>query len=331
MTSQPKSQPKEKLLAVTWLDCSWRAVITSVPLRPGQFPSCELTRSSKSFDLFSAFMLPLRSPAIWKSTPRIMKPKHLPLRGCRRAFTLIELLVVISIIAILAAMLLPAISRAKVKAQVKIVQVEIGNIVNAIHTYETEHGQLPGSREAKSGDADFTYGTSGVTNLPPGFTPVLALDKTGAARKDYQTNNSEIMAVLLDVEYWPNTPAVPTINKAHVKNPQHTKYLNAHITSDPKGPGVGPDGVYRDIWGVPYFITIDTDNDEKTRDGFYRDPRVSADASGKGLNGLILGASGNFYEASAPVMVWSAGPDKTIDNMTKANTGVNKDNVVSWK
>ena len=47
----------------------------------------------------------------------VAKLNTLKTRAARRAFTLIELLVVIAIIAILAAMLLPALSKAKVKAQ----------------------------------------------------------------------------------------------------------------------------------------------------------------------------------------------------------------------
>jgi hypothetical protein len=37
------------------------------------------------------------------------------------------------------------------------------------------------------------------------------------------------------------------------------------------------------------------------------------------------------YEANAPVMIWSLGPDKNYDWMVPATQGVNKDNVLSWK
>jgi prepilin-type N-terminal cleavage/methylation domain-containing protein len=268
--------------------------------------------------------------------------------GSRPAFTLIELLVVISIIGILAALLLPALGRAKVRAQVTRAQLQAGQIANAINHYESDNsGKFPVSsvnvpprvNNAMSaasavlppnGPEDFTYGAT--FKKPGGGTYTAAVPGLG-----YTADNSEVMAVLLDAENWPSAPAVDTINKGHVKNPQRTQYLNATKTSDTNSPGVGPDGIYRDVWGNPYVITIDLNYDEKTRDGFYRLQKVSQDNGTAGFNGLVNShtppANGNsdFFECNAPVMVWSAGPDGLVDPEEKANKGANKDNVLSWK
>jgi len=243
-----------------------------------------------------------------------------------RAFTLIELLVVIAIIAILAAMVLPALQGVQKQAKVKKAQIEISDIKSAILRYQTDYSRYPVSvgamNAAVAAKEDFTYGP-GVTN-----PPVVG----------YNAANSEVIAILMD---WTNSPlstvpfVLPNPNLNHQKNPKQIAYLNAKMSGDATQPGVGPDMVYRDPWGNPYIISLDLNYDEKCMDAFYRNWKVSQQNGQSGYNGLFNsvdpGGTGNDFAFTGGVMVWSLGPDKMLDSSANANTGYNRDNVLSWK
>ena len=243
----------------------------------------------------------------------------------RRAFTLIELLVVITIIGILAALIMAAISKVREQARKTEARRQIDALVNAITEYHSKVGTYPVSdnvmNAAKAGQGDFTYGGS-------------LLDGVLGGPGSWSSNNSEVIAILLDREKYPNTGA-PTVNFGHVKNSRRYNYLtDVEMVSDVNTPGVGPDLVYRDPWGNPYIISLDLNYDGKCRDALYERSGVSQQLNASGFNGLFNSSSSSGatddFQYSGGVMVWSLGPDKKTD-AGPANTSLNRDNILSWQ
>jgi prepilin-type N-terminal cleavage/methylation domain-containing protein len=304
--------PGGNRLPVAWEDCAWSASVVVVPLSglPREWPAPSPQSDRLRVSGFTRGCVRRQS---FKSMKNLL-PRT---RRSSGAFTLIELLVVIAIIAILAAMILTAVVGAKKKAKVAQARQEIVNILAGVKQYESTYSRFPTVPGVQAGANDVTFGPIGVV---PDVTLILT--------------NAPIIAILMDEVAYGDGSLTP--NKDHVLNPQKHATLSARKVADAAQPGVGPDGEYRDPWGIPYVISLDLSYNDRCRDYFYSRRSVSQTAAGSqtGINGLFNPvAPGNTdeYEHNGPIMVWSFGPDKKADASIPANLGVNKDNVLSWK
>jgi len=125
-----------------------------------------------------------------------MRPDSQPWRSrAHGAFTLIELLVVIAIIAILAGMLLPALSKAKAKTQ-GIYCMNNGNqIMKAITLYASDHRELlppnPDDGQVYPAGHHWLAGNAG-RNGSHEFNPDILRDEQFSTIAPYVANNIEI-------------------------------------------------------------------------------------------------------------------------------------------
>ena len=265
-----------------------------------------------------------------------------------RGFTLIELLVVIAIIAILAGMLLPVLAKVKTSARVAQAKVEINGIATALTAYESDYHRLPAGTIARrvATDEDFTYGTyhfNGSShqlltrNGKPARGPESYLPPIyGVNTADYRNSNAELMFILTAADQWPDASGQlqPTVNVDHGLNPKRHTYLDVKRTDLTTQGGMGPDGIFRDPWANPYIISLDLNGDDRCRDSFYRQQRVSSKSGVTGFNGLNRDAqypTGDFFEANKTFMIWSLGPDGHADASQTALLGANKDNILNWQ
>jgi len=291
------------ILPIAWRDCVWSPAISHRRAVTKPLPATPF----------------LTHPDCRKNLVKPMKTRS----SSRAAFTLIELLVVIAIIGILAAMLLPVLGKVRDSANKAKAKTEMADLVTAINAYDTDYGRFPISKDEQTwmqanNIGDYTAGQV--------FGPA----------PNSLNNNSNIVAILMDLTAYPN--GNPTCNLNHQKNPKQVKYLTPRLsgydptTNDPKPPGgVDNTGVYRDPWGNPYVISMNTSyNEQGTTNLLYALKSVSQQSGTSGYNGLLdpTGAGTYFYHGK--VMVWSAGPDRTYDTGS-AIAGKNKDNILSWQ
>lgn len=169
----------------------------------------------------------------------------------RKSFTLVELLIVISIIAVLAGLLFPAIGKVKDKAKRVQAKAQANSLVLAIKSYESTYGLLPWGAVSNKDLCWEIPSTSTNTQLNNSDYDLLLMILTRA-----NTSDANCPALLSNHD--------SSSRCRHLGNTRDIRFLDP-----PKGftenlSEVDPKtGSYRDPWGNRFGIALDLNYDNK--------------------------------------------------------------------
>ena len=208
------------------------------------------------------------------------KSSHAPVSN--RGFTLIELLTVIAIIAILMALLFPAVAAVKEAAKKAQAKNDCAGIVAAVKWYQSEYGKYPPITVAASGGG------------PAADKDLIVGDPACSAAK---VVNNVLFNTLRAIDRPPNDK--------NILNPRKIIFFEGKAVTDPTSPRSGfleqggetaNLGCFFDPWGKQYNVIIDTVNDNQLDvDQVYEDvewksdarPRIGAGAFSMGKDGQV--------------------------------------------
>jgi hypothetical protein len=222
--------------------------------------------------------------------------------------TMTKYLIVVALVALLVSLLFPLLLVINPGPR-KLPRVKVDMVIlsTAIESYVSHYGQLPFVSSDTDNDITFGIGEADITDYQKINGTQLV------------STNSDLILVLMDLDLG--------VNANHRLNTQRHAFSGLHVVSDTRRGGVSKaDYQFRDPWGNPYVISLDANHDGRVCDAVYGSATVSSNS----MQGFPTNDGGLYY-MSGSVMVWSRGPDGKASMSVDANTGVNKDNVLSWR
>jgi len=180
-------------------------------------------------------------------------------------FTLIELLVVIAIIAILAAMLLPVLSRARESGRRAVCMSNLRQIGMALHTYRDDNGSFP-ARDIYDGRFPHSLRRFGGAESYDIASPLLeqvggskdvfycpsnAGNRTAEQRWETETATQSVSITYQLTILGGDDPAVWTVPMPDYHDPEPTDVLATDMMFSPNGNGPSPAAPGAELYNHP--------------------------------------------------------------------------------